>query len=60
MVERLDIVEGRLDMPTNYVLKEILEIKNSLAEKADKKDIQTILDGQNKIMSKWTSYALNS
>jgi len=48
--ERLDKVDDRLNRLTNYVLKEIPEIKNSLEEKADKKDIQTILEGQDQIM----------
>jgi len=48
--DRLDKTDDRLNRLTNYVLKEIPDIKNKLEEKADKKDIQTILNGQDQIM----------
>ena len=49
--EKTGKLEVRLDRLTNYVLKEIPDIKKQLEEKADKKDIQKILDGQDAMVN---------
>ncbi len=52
--EKLGNLEVRLDRLTDYVLNEIptkREMKEELEEKADKKDIQKILDGQDAMVN---------
>jgi len=49
--DKTGILEERLDRLTDYVLREIPDIKKQLEEKADKKDIQKILDGQDAMVN---------
>ena len=66
--DKTGIMEERLDRLTEYVLNEIptkREMKEELEEKADIKDIQKILDGQDAMVNqldiiRTEQYAFNS
>jgi len=47
---KIGSVDEKIDRLANYVLNEIPAIKKELEQKADKKDVQTILEGKDEII----------
>ena len=47
---KIEKIDSKIDKLAEYVMTEIPLIKNKLDEKADKKELQMLLDGQDKIV----------